>query len=369
MAHDTKGEGAFAFSGDWREFAPIAFTNLLLSVVTLGLYLFWARTRERRYLWSQTRFIDDQLEYTGTGLELFIGYVLAVVLFGLPFSAINFFALDAAVMRGHEGLGALIGLGLYLLILYLTGVAIFRALRYRLSRTLWHGIRGGSDNQGLGFGFGYLWKTIVGSLALGLLIPWSMTSLWNQRFNQMSFGPHRFDATARANAIFLKFLLFYLSPFILVVVVIAGLMAVGIFGAGTGGFHGGATPTPQSLQAIVILAAVAFYLLFFIVLGVIALTYYAAYFREVVGKLALGGLEFAFTARTRDWIALFLGNFALIVCTLGIGYIFVGYRNWSFFIRHMQAFGTLDLDDFTQSQTRAPGTGEGLLDAFDVGAF
>lgn len=364
-----KGEGAFAFSGDWRDFAPIALTNLLLSVVTLGIYLFWARTRERRYLWSHTRFIDDRLEYTGTGSELFIGYVLAAVLFGLPFSAFNFFALNAAVMRGHEGLAALLGLGLYLLILYLTGIAIFRALRYRLSRTLWHGIRGGSDKQGLGFGFNYLWRTIVGTSVFGLLIPWSMTSLWNDRFNQMSFGPHRFDANAQAGPIFLRYLLFYLSPFILVIAGLVVGLLVGIFGAATGGFGGRATPAPQSIQTLFILAVVGFYLLFFVVLGVIALTYYAAYFCEAIGKLALGGLEFAFTARTRDWIALFLGNFALVVCTLGIGYIFVGYRNWSFFIRHMQAFGTLDLDDFTQSRTRAPGTGEGLLDAFDIGAF
>jgi len=58
---DSQGNKAFAFSGDWREFAPIAFTNLLLSIVTLGVYLFWARTRERRYLWSRTQFIDDRL--------------------------------------------------------------------------------------------------------------------------------------------------------------------------------------------------------------------------------------------------------------------------------------------------------------------
>ena len=33
---------AFGFDGTWREFAPIAFTNLLLTIVTLGFYRFWA---------------------------------------------------------------------------------------------------------------------------------------------------------------------------------------------------------------------------------------------------------------------------------------------------------------------------------------
>jgi uncharacterized membrane protein YjgN (DUF898 family) len=39
---------SFAFEGSWREYAPIAFTNLLLTIVTLGIYRFWATTRTRR---------------------------------------------------------------------------------------------------------------------------------------------------------------------------------------------------------------------------------------------------------------------------------------------------------------------------------
>jgi uncharacterized membrane protein YjgN (DUF898 family) len=369
MDHDVESPraGAFEFTGDWREFAPIAFTNLLLSIVTLGIYIFWARTRERKYLWSRTRFIDDRLEWMGTGLELFIGYVLAIVLFFVPFAALNLL-LQGLLLRDHPGAAALIGLCLYLFLLYLAGVAIFRALRYRLSRTYWHGIRGGSNSQGFAFGWAYLWRTLAGSLALGLLIPWSMTSLWNERWNEMSFGPHEFEANAHPDSIFLKFLLFYLVPIVLFVGIFAVIMVFGVFAAATGLGAGESAP-PQSLPVMLIVIGVLLYLGFFIVLGVIAMIYYAAYFREVVGKLSLGGLEFDFNARTWDWIKLFLGNFALVVLTLGIGQIFVGYRNWTFFIRHVNAYGEVSLDDFTQSTTKQPGQGEGLLDAFDIGAF
>ena len=63
------------------------------------------------------------------------------------------------------------------------------------------------------------------------------------------------------------------------------------------------------------------------------------------------------------------GSLLLVVFTLGIGQIFVGYRNWTFFIRHMRAYGEVRINTLTQSATREPGQGEGLLDAFDVGAF
>lgn len=119
----------------------------------------------------------------------------------------------------------------------------------------------------------------------------------------------------------------------------------------------------------IIIGAVLLYVMFFGVLGIIALFYYSAFFREAVGATTLGRLSFAFNARTRDWIMLYLGNLGLVIVTLGIGYIFVPYRNWAFFVAHMEAFGTLHLDDFGQSTTHEPGQGEGLLDAFDVGAF
>ena len=90
---------------------------------------------------------------------------------------------------------------------------------------------------------------------------------------------------------------------------------------------------------------------------------------RVQGALTLGQLEFEFTARTRDWLIFALGTIALVVGTLGIGAIFISYRNWAFFVRPLKAYGALDLDQFTQSTTRAPGQGEGLFDGLDMGAF
>jgi uncharacterized membrane protein YjgN (DUF898 family) len=352
-------QSAFAFHGDWREFAPIAFTNLLLTIVTLGLYSFWAKTRVRRYLWSQTHFIDDRLEWTGTGLELFIGYILAFFLFLVPFGALNL-VLHSVVLRGHPGAALLLGATTYLLILYLVGIAIFRALRYRLSRTFWHGIRGGSDDQGFGYGGQYLWRTIVGTVAFGLLIPWSMTSLWNRRWNKMSFGPLRFESSASAAPLMKRFLLFYLVPLALLLIGVVGGVMLGATDFGRGG------GVPSAGAALfVILIGLGIYGM----LGLVAFFYYSAYFREVISHLRLGGLEFAFTARTVDWVKFVLGTVGLVMITFGIGYIFVAYRNWAFFMRHLEAYGSVDLLDLTQSTTREPGQGEGLLDAFDIGAF
>ena len=396
MGIGTEDETAFSFEGRWQEFMPIALTHSLLNLVTLGIYQFWATTRERRYLWSKSRFIDDRLEWTGTGLELFIGFLIALVVFFAPIIGLQFL-IQALALQGQGLLAALAGLGFYFILLYLTGLAIFRALRYRLSRTSWHGIHGGSDNPGLRYGLSYFWKTLAGGLALGLLIPWSMTQLWSERWNQMSFGPHMFQSGPEWRKLMKRYVLCYLAPI------------VGFVGAAIAGFDSIGSGSASGF----VVASVLLFGSIYIVLPLLALAFYAAFFREMIGTLSLSTLDFAFTARTKAWFMLFLGNLGLwvlaivpaiifisalgltdalgsvapgsnpllqnpglflpIIIAILVPFTFVGpfirYRSWRFFIRHMEASGEVNLAALTQSSTGDLKQGEGLLDAFDMGAI
>lgn len=353
-------DSAFRFTGSWREFAPIAFTNLLLTIVTLGVYRFWAKARERRYLWSRTEFIDDTLEWTGTGGEMFKGFVVVMLLL-LPALLFLQFGFQAMVLRGQAAIAGTIAGLIYVGIFFLTGVARYRALRYRLSRSWWHGIRGGGEGGGWSYGLAYLWRTAVGILALGLLIPWSMTSLWNERWRAMSFGPDRFESDARAGPLMGRYLCFYLLPFLFFVV---GLAFAFMVGANFGALQlYNTSPIFSAIMFLVIVLGA------YAMTGLIALAYYSAFLRQGIGTLQLGGLRFSFEARTGDWVMLLITNTLLVVLTFGIGYLFVSYRNWAFLIRHLEAEGMVELDSLTQSQTDARADAEGLATAFDVGAF
>ena len=352
MGVGNQDETAFSFEGNWREYAPIAFTNLFFTIITLGIYRFWATTRTRQYLWSNTRFIDENLDWTGTGKELFIGFLIALALLIVPLFVLQF-GLQALILQGYAIVAGILGLLVYVFLFCLIGFARFRALRYRLTRTYWHGIRGGSDNPGYAYSWSYFWKTIVGAFAFGLMIPWSMTNLWNERWNRMSFGPHMFEASADQSNIFGRFLLFYLAPIGLVIII--GIFAGWAIGSGD----------LDSLMSGVIL----FTFLLYAIIGLCALGFYAAYFREAVGKLSLSTIDFEFTARTADWFKFVLVTVALVIGTLGVGLIFVQYRTWAFFISHLEAGGEINLTDLTQSETAVGSHGEGLLDAFDVGAI
>ena len=357
-AGDVRAEG-FHFTGTWREFLPIALTNLALIVVTLGVYRFWAKARERRYLWSRTRFGEETLEWTGTGKEMLVGFLIVSAVF-LPLLLALQFGVEALFLRGRFIEGTLLALSIYSGLFYLYHVARFRALRYQLSRSWWRGIRGGSDHPGWAYGWSGVWKTAAGWAVVGFLVPWAMTQLWNERWSKMSFGPHHFEARSHENGLIGRWMLVYLTPifgFLTIILLVVAAAALGIADP--------SAANPAGAIGALLGGLVVFYLVFLIV----SLNYYALFYRKTVGATGMAGIQFGFNAGTRDWMKLMFGNIALVIVTLGVGLLFISYRTWSFRVRHLQVSGSLDLEALTQSTARAPGDAEGLADAFDFGAI
>jgi hypothetical protein len=171
---------------------------------------------------------------------------------------------------------------------------------------------------------------------------------------QDELRPASFRAAATQRGLIGRWLLLYLTPVIAIPLVAGLAFAIGPRG---GMSEGG------------ILVAFAVVLVLYLLVLLVSLAYYAKFYRRAIGATALGPLDLAFTARSSDWLRLDRGTIALIVLTLGIGLIFVPYRNWSFFIRHLEATGDIDLDALTQSTARGATDAEGLASAFDVGAI
>jgi uncharacterized membrane protein YjgN (DUF898 family) len=349
-AADNRG---IRFTGTWREYLPIAITNALLIICTLGIYRFWAAAGQRRYLWSRTEFIDDSLEWTGTGKEMFLGFLIVICVLA-PFFLFLQFLFPALIAHGKpEAAFGLIFL-FEIAIIYLGGFARFRALRYRLSRTFWHGIRGGSDDPGWNYGGEYLGRIALSFMTMFILYPWAATRLWNSRWKEMSFGPLRFRANLDAEGLKARWAAIYLTPIavLIVLALIIGLTSLG-------------SASKPGLSGIFVAIAALVYL----AIPLATLNWYAKYFRHAADVTKVGDLEFSFDATTLQWLGLFLGNLGLAVVTLGFGITYWGYRNWAFMVRHLHVYGIVDVSQLTQSTTHAPREAEGFADAFDVGAI
>ncbi|MFT7776488.1 YjgN family protein [Roseateles sp.] len=71
------------FTGSGREYFRIWLLHLLLIVVTLGLYLPFAKARRIRYLYANTWIDGDALAFHGDPKMMFRGFLVLVALFGV----------------------------------------------------------------------------------------------------------------------------------------------------------------------------------------------------------------------------------------------------------------------------------------------
>lgn len=179
------------FTGERREFFRLVRRGALLELVTGGFYRFWLATDIRRILWSSTSIDGDAPEYTGTAKELLIGFLFALAIL-LPVY-LAYFLIGIEVERAK----AFASIPLILFFYAFGQFAIFRARRYRATRTVWRGVRLWMS----GSGWAYSWRACLWTLAalatLGLALPWRESALERYKMRHLHYGdlPARFEGT------------------------------------------------------------------------------------------------------------------------------------------------------------------------------
>lgn len=181
-----------AFANNRAGFRRLAIRGALLELVTVGFYRFWLATDLRRHLWSHTLVDGDTAEYTGTGRELLIGFLFALTILAPVYFAYFLAGLEAERWKAFASFP--LGLFFYLFMQFAT----YRARRYRLTRTIWRGLRFSMT----GSGWNYAWRSTLwaafSALTLGLALPWRAAALERFKMLHTSYGdlPGHFDGKA-----------------------------------------------------------------------------------------------------------------------------------------------------------------------------
>jgi uncharacterized membrane protein YjgN (DUF898 family) len=304
-----------AFHGDGAELFGIFLKNVLLTLVTLGVYYFWAKVEIRRYLYSQAEFAGERFAYHATGKELFFSWLKALCIF-TPIGAI------AIAIRVYlpGPTGQLVStLSTYLIVACLIPIVMVASWRFRLSRTSWCGIRFSFRGRTSEFLGKFLLGSLFTILTLGLYYPFFHVK--NRRYfaRNTYFGNVAFDFVGSGSEMLGRALLAgVLWPFTL------GLSFVW-FAAWRERFHWGNT----------------------IVQG--------NHFRSEVTGL--------------DFLWLKLSNSVLLIITLGIAFPWVLIRTRRFHLSQLSLEGTLNLEAIRQEVQTASALGEELGDLVDIGVL
>ncbi|NVI84197.1 DUF898 domain-containing protein [Janthinobacterium sp. BJB401] len=186
---------AITFSATGSEYFRIWIVNLLLSIVTLGIYSAWAKVRRNRYFYSSTHLAGSSFEYHGNAVAILKGRIAAVVLIGGYNIALK--------------VSPIVGLLMFVLLAAILPWLIWKSLQFKLYNTSYRGIRFGFDGSAREAYKYFLWLPILNTFTLGLMTPFLHQRLKRFQHTQSRFGATHFSFDATVGSFYKTYLLFF----------------------------------------------------------------------------------------------------------------------------------------------------------------
>lgn len=346
-------------------FLGLSLKNGLLNLITLTLYRFWGKTEVRHRIWKGVRLNGEAFEYTGRGVELFIGFLLALVVLGVPFLALVF----AVQFIGHWVIFAAY-IPMYVFLGWLWGFGTFTAFRYMASRTTWRGIRFQLKGSAANYGWYFLFAMFLSGITWGWYWPAAERALAEKIWDEVRFGDRRLRfrmARAQQEGVYGAYAIGWVGTGVGYVMFAIIFLAIG---ASTGMFEtaagDGAPSTMDAMKMNLIVYAVL------LVLSPLALLvwapYQAAMMRSVAKGVSVDGATFTLKVKALPLWWLTVTNLFFLLITFGFLMPWVQARTARFLVERLSSEGTARLSLAHQAE-RGPGSGEGLADAFGFSAI
>lgn len=317
------------FTGSASEYFPIWLANILLTIITFGLYSPWAKVRRERYLLGHTWIGNSNFEYTADPVKIFKGRLIVGALF------------IAYTVLGNISV-LLSGVLLVVIVLLLPWILV-SSLRFRCRYTRYRGIHfqftGSPGNAIMPM---LIWKAI-GGLTLGLAYPYAKFKAREFVVNHTAFGrtPFVFRAVPAD---------FYRAYGLAVVTSlgIAALIALSLF-----------------LNLNVLLVLSVFLLYPFILAVWVGLRAYIA--RVTWHQAGIGEMKISFDISWVHYFFLVLVNAFAIVFSLGLATPWAAIRTYRYQTERLSLSGVQDLNLFVAAtQQNLSSFADQASDIYDV---
>jgi uncharacterized membrane protein YjgN (DUF898 family) len=305
---------SLAFYGNGGDYFRIQVINTILTILTLGLYYPWAKARKLKYLYSKSTFEETPFVFSGTGKEMFRGFIIAILILTVLYCGLLYL-----VFNEYESLGILLFYGG---ILVLIPFSLHGSYRYRMAKTSWKGIRfgySGNRNELIGIFFKGLLLTI---LTLGIYSSWFTMNLRRYLLSNIKAGNAKF-----------------------------------VYNAAGGDYFW------MNLKG---------YFLTIITLGVYMFWWQKDIFNFFVNNLQIhqedDAVFFNSKATGPGFAKLMIVNLLIFIFTLGLGYAWIVTRSLNFIMNNIEAEGYYSFDSLKQSQgDYSDATGDDMADILDTG--
>lgn len=357
---------ALVYDGKASEILILFLTNVVLNILTLGFYRFWGKTRIRRYIWSHMRVGDDRFEYCGTGLEIFVSFMIILVVFYAPFiGLVTWMTVDPPYDTPQANIIMLnlVFLVGFLIIFFLYYVAIFAAYRYRVSRTIWRGLRGNMWGSPWIYGCIGAGLGMLNVLSLGWTKPWVDAVVFRYRMQRAGMGDAPFLSRMGCGGMYVPYLVAWMITAVVVVAAYSVLISLIV-----GELQAGRPPSKEQL-AWIQYANLFGYLLILLAWQLASPWYKKVMMHNIAGTLRFrgGGFRAGFTTGQLYWLK--IPNFLLLLFTLGLAFPYTIHRTAKFTARHISIGNDVDIFGLRRGEADGPRFGDGLAEFVGIGGL
>jgi uncharacterized membrane protein YjgN (DUF898 family) len=331
------------FLGKASTFFGIWIVNVLLSIITLGIYSAWATVRTNNYFYSNTKLDGHVFSYLAKPLQILRGRILAII----------FFVIYALVTNFNPVLGIILSLLLLIAMPWIIVQSLRfnnRMISYRNVRFDFHGTYGGAFVH-------FVLLPILGVITLYLAMPWVLKKMKSFVLSNTSYGETKLTTALSTGQYYKTFLI----AFLILAVFVGALFGLAFAATSNLGLQFFSALPPSTLT----LVGVAYLATFTFIRAVVIVQIR----NHILANTELEGLaKFKSSLTIPGYAFLEVTNMLALICSLGLAYPWVAIRSARFFAERTQveintaAASAIDIKSRNDSSI-----GSETAEAFDLG--
>jgi len=354
------------FTGNGWQYFKIYFVNIMLSILTLGIYSAWAKVRNKRYFYGHTSLAGSSFEYHAKATQILKGRLIVVAVLVAYQVIVGFTPLVAPLFS--------------LLLLFAIPFVIIRATKFNMQYSSYRQIRFNFLGKYPYVFLYYIVLPILSIFTLGLAYPYAIYKQKQYLSNQSLYGNEHFSFKGSSGEFFLTYFLATLFLIGLYAIILTGFnlidgQALQDFmkgfkeGLAASAEHNTSTlyaneQEDKSAQVLAIAGGIyAFFIFNILLFSAFVNTRLTNY---LFNNLELKGIRFSSHINFYKLLWIYVSNLVLILATAGLFIPWAKVRALSYKLSCMAVFAD-ELDGFiAQESERANVLGEEFSDFLDI---
>ncbi len=345
----------FKFVGTGGEFFGIWIVNVLLSILTIGIYSAWAKVRNNKYIYGATLLDGIGFEYTANPIKILIGRLIVFFSY-LAFAIFNKLHL--------ETLAGIIGIVFFLILPWL----VRQAMRFKMRYTRYRGIHFSHKASTWSYYKFFIIHGILLTITLGLALPYTAKEFNSLVINNSYYGNEKFNFEASASLFYIAYGKILASLILIFVLLIASIASL----AGNKFSHLDAQSMQNMPPEMIAVIGGIFITIYFMTLfsGLIIQGLRTAWIGNIINNnTTLGNFSLNSTWKGLSLVGIFITNFFMLAFAFGLLYPWAKIRVIRYKISNLFIEGD-NFDNFINAndeQTRALGEEAADFFDFDIG--